>query len=391
MTTVKLYDGDSHLSEFTATVISCEKCGGGFSVVLDRTAFFPEGGGQYGDRGRLNGAAVLDTQLSDGTVRHITDRPFDVGDTVSGSHDFKRRFAFMQNHSGEHIVSGIIHSLYGLDNVGFHLAEDFVTLDFNGILDREQLDRVENLANEKVWQNLGVRAYYPSADELRNLEYRSKKALSGDVRIVEIDDTDICACCAPHVSKTGEIGIIKLLDTEKMRGGTRILMKCGAFALADYRDKYLNIHSISARLSAKQENAAMAVEQLEEKLSAAKAETAVLKRRMSAQIINSFDGDRIFLIADGLERDELRIVADGLYRTYGGVRAVFSPAQNGFAFAICGEEEKLSVLFSTFKNKLSVRGGGRGGIVQGSVSAGREEISNFFDSIEREINGLDRN
>lgn len=381
MTTVRLYDENSHLSEFTATVLSCEKCDGGFSVVLDRTAFFPEGGGQYGDRGRLNDAAVLDTQILCGTVHHITDRPFNTGDTVRGSLDFKRRFAFMQNHSGEHIVSGIIHSLYGFDNVGFHLAEDFVTLDFNGVLDRAQLDAVENIANERVWQNLDVRAYYPSNEEIRQLEYRSKKALSGAVRIVEIENTDICACCAPHVSKTGEIGIIKLLDTEKMRGGTRILMKCGAFALADYRDKYSNIHSISARLSAKQENAAQAVEQLEQKLNAAKGETAELKRRMAAQIINSFDSDRMFLFQDNLDRSDIQSLADGLHRTYGGVRAVFSPAQNGFAFAICGGEEELSALFAEFKGALCVRGGGRDGMVQGSVSAAREEIVEFFEKL----------
>lgn len=380
MSTLRLYDENSHLSQFSATVLSCERVQNGFAVVLDKTAFFPEGGGQYGDRGFIDDATVFDTQISNGIITHFTDKPLKVGSTTCGRLDFARRHAFMQNHSGEHIVSGIVHAKYGFDNVGFHLAENFVTLDFNGLLDRTQLDEIEVLANERVWQNLSVRAYYPNSDELERLEYRSKKELEGAVRIVEIENTDICACCAPHVLKTGEIGIIKLLDTEKMRGGTRIVMKCGAFALKDYQNKYSNIHAISAQLSAKPENAAEAVERLEERLNAEKSAVSELKRQIVEHTVNSFNKTKTALFLQSADRAQLQALADLLHKTYGGVRAVLAPAGEGFAFALCGGEAELCELFTRFKQSFSVRGGGRGEMVQGSVLAEKTALEEFFEN-----------
>ena len=155
--------------------MDCKPCETGFAVTLDKTAFFPEGGGQAGDKGIIDDVNVFDTRIENGVIYHYTDKPLNVGVTITGKIDFDRRFGFMQNHTGEHIVSGIAHKLYGVNNVGFHLGEDIVTLDFDRELTREQLDEIERLANSKVWQNLPVTAYYPIDEELNNTDYRSNR------------------------------------------------------------------------------------------------------------------------------------------------------------------------------------------------------------------------
>ena len=257
--TEKLYDKDSHLKEFSATVLSCEKSGENYSVILDKTAFFPEGGGQESDRGDIGEAAVLDVRIVSGEIIHCTDRPLNIGEEYACTLNWDRRFRNMQNHSGEHIVSGIVHRLYGLNNVGFHLGAE-MTVDFDGAISREQLLEVERLANKAVFQNVPIRAYYPDEKELKALDYRSKLELTENVRIVDIKGYDLCACCAPHVKKTGEIGLIKILDSFKNKGGERIFIKCGIDALDDYNDKYLNVQKISNLLSVKQYEAALAVD-----------------------------------------------------------------------------------------------------------------------------------
>ncbi len=379
--TLKLYDEDSHLNEFNATVLLCEKTEKGYSVVLDRTAFFPEGGGQACDIGTINDAVVTDVQIQDGIITHTVDSMLEVGSTVTGKLDFDRRFVFMQNHSGEHIVSGIVHSLYGLDNVGFHLNDKFVTLDFNGVLTQNQLKNVELMANKKVWENLKFKTYYPDNDTLKRLNYRSKKELDGDIRIVEIENTDICACCAPHVSTAGEIGIIKLLDTERMRGGIRIVMKCGKYALNDYNCKYDNILEISNLLSSKQEETAQAVKMLEGKLDDAKMQITALKKRLVESIIKSFDSKNGYVFEDGLDSKEMQILADGLHKTYGGIRAVFTEIDGGFAFSMCGDADELDTCFDRFSKELTVRGGGRNGIKQGTVLNDKDKIINFWSNL----------
>ena len=377
MISEKLYDIDSHLKEFNATVVSCEKEDSGYKITLDRTAFFPEAGGQPSDKGSINGVAVHYVSISDDKIFHHTNEPIAVGTAVKGEIDFARRHRFMQNHTGEHIVSGILHKLYGFSNVGFHLGEEFATLDFDGELSREQLDEVEQLANKKVWQNLSVRCYYPTKEELLSLDYRSKKELEGDIRIVEIADTDMCACCAPHVKKTGEIGIIKLLDTERMRGGTRVVFKCGDYALADYRKKYENATQISALLSSKQDEIADAVDALQQKLDREKEAHAKTVERMLGFMIESAVARTVF--ADELDTKALQALADGLHKAKGGLYGAFSKREDGFAFAICDEDEKLQPFFAELKTKFTVRGGGRGGMVQGTVFAGEDDIKLFFE------------
>lgn len=377
--TEKLYDKDSHLKEFTGTVLSCEKTGEKYAVTLNRTAFFPEGGGQQSDRGYIGDAYISDVQIKNGEILHFADKPLSVGQAYDCKLDFDFRFRNMQNHSGEHIISGIVHRLYGFNNVGFHLGAE-MTMDFDGELTRRQLDEIEDLANKAVYENLPVKAYYPTDEELKQLDYRSKLDLKENVRIVEIKGVDVCACCAPHVKATGEIGIIKILDFEKYKGGVRLIVKCGADALRDYREKYKNVLEISNLLSAKQFEVSVAVVRLNEQLSAEKAAAAALKKRLIAEKAAGFapDTDKTAVFENGLDIKELQLLADALCKKAGGIRGAFSGADGAFSFAICGEETALGEFFAKFKAAFNTRGGGRNGIRQGTVCADRAEIEGLF-------------
>lgn len=377
--TEKLYEKDAYIKEFTATVIDCISADNAFKIILDKTAFFPEGGGQASDMGVLDETEIFDVQIEDKTIYHYAKEPIKVGSEIIGKIFFERRFFFMQNHTGEHIVSGIAHRYFGVNNVGFHLSEDFVTVDFDKELSREQLNIVEYLANQTVWQNLPVRAYFPTEEELEKTEYRSKKEIDGAVRLVEIKDTDICACCAPHVKNTGEIGIIKLLDTEKMRGGIRIILKCGNFALQDYKNKYQNVSQISTLLSAKQENAYESVQKLDEKCTIASQKITELKKKIADMAVSAASQNDTCIFVDGCDVKELQLLADKLHKKFGGIRAVFSENTGNFSFAICAEDDELQELFAKFKSQFTVRGGGRGGMVQGTVEATSESINLFFE------------
>lgn len=378
--TEKIFDKDSFLKSFSATVLSCEEYSENYAVVLDKTAFFPEAGGQKSDKGVLGNANVLDVKISDEIITHITDAPLNVGETVEGVIDFERRFDFMQQHSGEHIVSGVAHRLYGCENVGFHLSEDIVTLDFDKPLTKEEISKIEQEANKAVFENVNIYTYYPDSEKLKNLKYRSKKELSGDIRIVEIENTDMCACCAPHVKTSGQIGLIKLLSTEKIRGGVRIEMKCGKRALLDYCETYEILHKISSALCAKREETANAVDRLSEQISYLKYKYTGLKNQILLEKVENLnpENDITAMVEEGLEIKDLQTLADSLFKKWGGIRAVLSPADSGYAFAICGEEKALAEFFAKLKSSLNIRGGGRGNMVQGTILSEREEILKFF-------------
>ena len=378
--TEKLYDIDSNLKEFTANVISCEKKGENFVVLLDRTAFFPEAGGQGCDKGYIDNSAVLDVQIKDEIISHVVDKPLTVGTTVNCKLDWERRFDFMQQHSGEHIISGIANRLYGCENVGFHLSEDIVTLDFDIPLTKEQILKVEALANEAVFANKAINTYYPDEKTLETLNYRSKKELEGDIRIVEIEDTDICACCAPHVKLTGEIGLIKMLACEKLRGGIRIEIKCGRRALFDYNERFSNTAKIGDMLSVKYNETAEAVEKHLNNFNDIKGQITFLKKRVIEEKAKSFNPESEITaeFEDGLDIKELQLYSDALFKKAEGIRAVLSKNENGFGFAICGDAQKLDELFAKFKSSFQVRGGGRNGMVQGTVIASKQELDEFF-------------
>lgn len=379
--TEKLYDIDSGIREFNATVIDCCKQAEGYVTVLDRTAFFPEGGGQGSDKGFLNETEVSDVQIKEDIIFHYTTKPFEKGEIVTGKIDFERRFDFMQQHSAEHIVSGVAHKYYGLENVGFHLGEDIVTLDFDKPLNREEILRIETLANEAVFKNVNINTYYPDEETLKSLKYRSKKEIEGEVRIVEIEGVDVCACCAPHVKKTGEIGIIKLLGSEKIRGGVRIELKAGKRALMDYNEKYFNVAKISNLLCVKQNESFTAVERLSEQINELKFELNGLKRQMLDAKLENFVPQEDFsaLFLEGLAIKELQSSADLLFKKFGGIRAVLSASEEGFCFAVCGDVQPLDDWFLKFKQEFNVKGGGRNGMVQGTVLADAKELEKFWN------------
>ena len=382
--TEKLYDIDSHQKEFTATVVDSYESDNGFVTILDRTAFFPEGGGQLSDIGVIDDAIVTDVQIKDEVIYHYTSRLFVSGEAVKGVIDWNRRFDFMQQHSGEHIVSGVAHKLFGCENVGFHLSTDIVTLDFDKPLNRQQILEIEKLANEAVFANSTFFTYYPDKETLSNLVYRSKKEIDGAVRIVEIEGVDACACCAPHVNTAAEIGIIKLLDSEKLRGGVRIEMKCGRRALYDYNLRYENDRKISSALAIKQYDIADGVERLMGNLSDLKFKLTGLKKQIMESKIASFQNtaNNTAIFEEDLEIKELQVFADSLCKSHGGIRGVFSGKGNEYAFAICGEAGELDNWFKEFKNKFTVRGGGRNGMVQGTVLATQQQILGVFNELD---------
>ncbi|MGM9681096.1 MAG: alanyl-tRNA editing protein [Eubacteriales bacterium] len=379
--TEKLYDTDSHLFAFDCTVVSCEKEGERYAVRTDRTAFFPEEGGQYGDRGTLGDAAVLDTRLISGDIVHLTDRPLCVGETVCGKIDADDRMRKMQNHSGEHIISGLFHRLYGLNNVGFHLGRDDVTVDLDGELSRADLDRVEKLANRAVYENVEILAEYPSPDRLATMDYRSKLDLTENVRIVTIPGYDVCACCAPHVSRTGEIGIIKLLDFARYKGGIRIHMLCGADALRDYREKYRNTAEISTALKVKQYEVAEGVRRiLDEKaeLSRKLAATELSYARAKAESIPPTDGNVILF--DDMDTAAMReFVNQTLPKCRGAVGVFSGDDRAGYRFILGSGRVDLKAKVKDLTAALGGRGGGSCAMIQGSVGADRETILKYFE------------
>ncbi|MBQ4119122.1 MAG: hypothetical protein IJD45_01885 [Clostridia bacterium] len=380
--TEKLYDNDSHLKEFGATVIECYEKADGYFTILDRTAFFPEGGGQPSDTGYLDDVRVYDVREKDGVIYHYTTKQLEVGKKITGTIDFERRFDFMQQHTGEHIISGIVNSLYGYNNVGFHLSETEMTMDFDGMLTRENLIEIERQANEVIYRNAKINCYYP--ENLKDLEYRSKLDLQSGVRIVEIEDCDSCACCAPHVNSASEIGIIKILDFAKNKGGIRIWAVCGRRALKDYNNRYFNDLEISALLCSPQNEIAAAVKKQLENIESLKYQIGGLKKRIIESFAKTYkvEGQISAVFQDGFDIKDLQSLADSLYKEYGGIRAVFSGSEGEYSFAICGDAEKLDAWFKEFKGRLTVRGGGRNGMVQGTVQNTKGEILGVINELD---------
>ncbi|MBO4433246.1 MAG: alanyl-tRNA editing protein [Clostridia bacterium] len=379
MKTVKLYEQDSYISAFEAVVLSSEADERGYKTVLSRTAFFPEGGGQPSDTGTLADIRVFDVQIIEGEIYHYTKTPLNAGEKVKGEIDFSRRFNFMQNHTAEHIVSGIVYKKFGFDNIGFHLNENEVTFDFAGFFTAEQLSEIEYEANKKVWADLPVCAYYPDPAKLKDIPYRAKSGIEGEIRLVEIENTDICACCAPHVKSTGEIGLIKFLGSENQHGGTRIFMKCGAFALKDYRQKADDIKEIAELLSAKPEEAKSAVLSQNSRLEAERQTVKELKNKLFCQNLENFDKSKTALILKDADMKDLQTAADSLHKTYGGVRTALSENAYGAAFAMCGSASEIAAEFEKLKGRFPVKGGGRDNIRQGSITASFDDIKKYFD------------
>ncbi len=377
--TDKLYYKDAYIKEFCANILSVKKAENGFDAVLDKTAFFPEEGGQSADTGTIGSSRVLDVYEKDGVVHHILDtEPTEI--TVNCKIDFDERFEKMQCHTAEHILCGIIHKLFGLDNVGFHLGDDEVTFDVNGVLDRAQLDRVENLANEAVFSNIKVESIFPSKEELSHIKYRAKLDITEGVRLIKIGDVDSCACCAPHVSYTGEIGMIKILDFMKHRGGTRIWMVAGKRALFDYRKRYENIKKISGYLSTPQSDVA---DTLETYISDSENTKSVLKNarlkiaELNAEAIEKNEGSAVFLLPD-FSIPELIAFSNIANKKIGGITVALSGCEGDYKYVISSNSVDLRAISKEINSALSGRGGGRPEMIQGSFGATLEMIKKYF-------------
>ena len=379
METRKLYYEDCHLSSFSAQVVSCEETDKGYAVVLNETAFYPEGGGQACDLGTLGAARVLDVQEQAEEVLHLCDKPLAEGETVEGVLDWQRRFDLMQQHSGEHIVSGLVHSLLGHHNVGFHVGSDRMEIDFDGPISAEMLALIETRANEAVWLDLPINCWYPSPEELLHTFYRTKKALPWPVRIVQIPLYDSCACCGVHVKRTGEIGLIKILSCVKFHQGVRIELCCGNRALRLLQNVFEQNRQVSQAFSAKILETGAAAQKINETLAAVKYRATAFRNRLFAAIAQDYAGQSWVLhFEDALDGGELRELATAISGHCDGLIAAFSGSDaDGYSYCLTGRED-LRQLNKEMTEALNGRGGGKPNFQQGSLKATRQQILDFF-------------
>ena len=380
METEKLYYQDPYLTTFTARVLTCEPAKTGFLVTLDRTAFYPEGGGQPADHGTLGAAAVTDVHEKDGVIFHTCDAPVETGVAVEGSIDWPRRFDHMQQHSGEHILSGLLCSLYDCDNVGFHLGADTVTIDYNRELTWEQVLEAERRANETIWADTPVEITFPSPEALEQLHYRSKKELTGQVRIVTFPGADCCACCGTHVRRAGEVGLIKVLSCQKFREGVRMEILCGQRAYRYLSQVYDQDHAVAQLLSVKPQDTLAAVERQNAELTAAKQRMTELEDQLFSLRAQALTGrGSVLLVEPPMRPDGARKLADAVAKAAGGLAAVFSGEGNSHVYALVqADGGDITPLVKRLNAALSGRGGGRNGFAQGSVQADESAIRAFF-------------
>ena len=377
--TEKLYYVNQYETESSAVVLDYRQVEGGWRVVLDRTVFYPTGGGQPCDRGTISGVPVLDVFEEGDEIVHLCAAPLRPEVEVTLQVDWARRFDLMQQHSGEHIVSGLVHSRFGYDNVGFHMGADVITIDFSGELTPEQLREIEHAANEVIWRNVPITAFYPDADALAQLPYRSKKALTGAVRLVQIEGVDLCACCGTHVARTGEIGLIKLLSSVRFHGGSRIELLCGGRALAYLNEISAQNRAVSAALSAKPSETAAAVQRLLDEQAALKYRLTGLENELLAAKVAAVPaGTRVLLIDESLSPDLLRRYAELLAKKCAG--AIFAGSGESYRYVLFDPAGDQRELAKRLNSSLNGRGGGKPGFVQGSVSASRSEIEAFFSN-----------
>ena len=378
--TEKLFYAQPPVLEFTARVLACEEDKNGWQVALDRTAFYPEGGGQPADRGLLGGVHVLDVHEKEGVIRHLTDGPLTAGETVEGRVDAARRLDLTQQHSGEHILSGILHSMFGAENVGFHIGKDYLLMDLSVPVDAEGLARAEEAANRIVWQDVETQAVWYEKEQLAALTYRSKKELEGPVRLVTMPGADCCACCGTHVQRTGQVGQIKIIDHIKYKSGTRLQVVCGGRALEHHRLVDGQCRRAGAALSAPVEGLAGAVQRQKEELEAAKFRLTGLENQLFALWAAAETDENPLVSRPGLSPDGLRRLAAALSETRPGVCCAVSEKEGGLSYAIActGEGADLRGLCKAMNAALDGRGGGKPGFVQGSCSADFDALRAFW-------------
>lgn len=397
--TDKLYESDSYIRSFEAEVISCNETkinvGGketkAYAVVLTATAFFPEGGGQYADKGSIEGIEVMDVQSGDEGIVHYLPEALEVGKTIHGDIDWNTRFSRMQKHSGEHLFCGLIHNEFGYDNEGFHLTDECVTLDVNGALTEEQILTIERRANQIIYENVPITVSYPDPDELEGLDYRSKLELTDGVRLVTIEGVDVCACCAPHVSSTGEIGCIKVIEVAPHRGGTRITMNAGIGAYEDYASIARATKTIMAVVSSKRYETAQFVASMQERMQKLQAENTALKKEITTYVVNQVKSDilardksdmsPLLIFTDSLDDVQLRNVINESCEIFAGrVAGFLGNDSSGYRYIVSvkGKDADLPIFAKTLNAELNGRGGGNQEMIQGQVKSTRSAIEMFF-------------
>lgn len=384
--TEKLFYQDTKMVDFTATVVECsaDEKKRGYWIILDRTAFFPEEGGQSADKGTLGGLEVLDVQIKKEVITHLVKDALTIGTSVEGHVDYARRFDFMQQHSGEHILSGLLHTHYGFTNVGFHLSDREVTLDMDGVISLPQLRELEREANQIIWKNLPVHATFPAKEVLATMQYRSKIEIEGDVRIVEIPGVDTCACCAPHVASTGEIGIIKVLKVQSHRGGVRITIACGGRALADYSAKIDICDEAGTKLSAPEEKILPALEKLQNDFGSLKYTANELTGQLLAEQVKSLPAptecENALLFVALNNNLAIRNTVNDLTEKYSGYCGIFAGnEETGYTYIIGSKEKDCREMAALLREKLNAKGGGTAPMIQGNVVAKKDEIVAVFD------------
>ena len=377
MITKKLYDYDAYRTSFSATVLSCVQKGENYEVILDETLFFPEEGGQTPDKGMLGGAEVLDVQIKGDVITHVVSAALTEGETVEGEIDWQHRFYNMQQHSGEHLFSGLVYKKYGYRNVGFHLSNQIATMDFDGVLTKEQAEELEWLVNEAIVANVEVKTGYPSKEELACLEYRSKIEIDGAVRIVEIPGYDICACCAPHVKRTGEIGMFKIQSIQNYKGGVRISFLCGFRALMEYRRKSDIITELTGAFTTSDDKLSENVNKLKSQVQSLKGQLSSAKQAVMECRIAEIPAEQkdVVLFERDIEASVMRTVINKLVEKHNGICGVFSGSDEaGYSFIIGSRNEDCRMVANLLKEKFGARGGGSTAMVQGSVIAVAELI-----------------
>lgn len=375
----KLYYTDSCQKIFTGEVLACREAKAGWEIILDATAFYPEGGGQPSDTGRLGDRQVLQVWEDGDTVIHLCDGPLPVGDSVQGVIDWERRLDLMQQHTGEHILSGLIHKTLGYHNVGFHMGKQLVEIDFDGPISWEQAMELEKQANRAIWDNLPVNCTVPSPEELEKMVYRSKRKLPWPVRIVEIPGIDSCACCGVHTKTTGEVGLIKIISCAKFHDGVRLELVCGGRAYAYVAAIFEENRKISQLLSAKMPETYQAVQRLSEGLNEEKLRAAALQKQVFDSVAKSYvNQENVVHFEENLTGGQLRLLAEKISCVCGGYAAVFSSAGDGFDYCLAQPGADLREMGKTMNQALCGRGGGKPEFQQGHVQARREEILAFF-------------
>lgn len=386
--TIRLYDADAYAKEFTAKVLSCEeidtKGGKEYKVILDQTLFFPEEGGQSPDLGTIDEIEVIDVQIKNNVITHTLTAPIAEGAAVKGVIDWPHRFYNMQQHSGEHIFSGIVHNRFGYNNVGFHLSDQIVTMDFDGVLSEKDVEAIEFAVNEAITKNIEIQVTFPSKEELSSLDYRSKIEIEGQVRIVTVPGYDVCACCAPHVHRTGEIGLLKVMSLQNYKGGVRISILCGFRALTAFREKAALINELTNLYTCGQELLLDNISKQKSANQSLKSQLANAKQALMGYKLSEIPANQqnVFIFEKDLDAAVMRNAINRLVEEHSGICACFSgDDENGYNYILGSKQIDCKNVANVMREKLQARGGGSNVMIQGSVAAKKEEIEKTLSEL----------